>query len=229
MRIVATPAPQTRRGVAWRMIGDVLWFPSLFKADKFLWAGTFSFHLLLWLVILRHLRFFLYPVPGWVQEIQTLGLYAGYLIPVPLALLLARRLVIDRVLYISILGDYLALIMLLALTVSGVLLQVFFRTYLVDVKAFFLSLVHFQPLVPDFPWLFTLHFLLVMALLIYFPWSKLMHSGGLFLSPTRNQRANFAQRFVNPWDFPVAYNSQNLFPPEKYAAAIFGSREGEKE
>jgi hypothetical protein len=64
--------------------------------------------------------------------------------------------------------------------------------------------------------------------LIYFPFGKLMHSGGLLLSPTRNQRANFAQRFVNPWDFPVSYNTLNLSSPEKYAQVLAASDDGEK-
>jgi len=229
LRIVTPPAPNTRLGVAWRLVGDALWFPNLLKADKLLWVGGFLLHALLWLVMLRHLRFFLYPVPEWVGAVQTLGLYSGYLIPLPLAFLLARRLLIDRALYISILGDYFALLLLLAVTVSGVLLELFFRTYVVDVKALVISLIHFQPQVPDAHWLFVLHFLLVMALLIYFPFGKLMHSGGLFLSPTRNQRANFQERFVNPWDFPVSYNPLNLSPPEKYRQTlgeVKGSGEG---
>jgi nitrate reductase gamma subunit len=72
LRIVTTPAPRTRGGVIWRLAGDALWFPSLFQGDKFLWAAGLAFHLLLWLVLLRHLRYFLYPVPGWVEGIQTL-------------------------------------------------------------------------------------------------------------------------------------------------------------
>ncbi len=228
LRIVTTPAPKTRAGVIWRLIGDVLWFPSLFKGDKPLWAGGILFHTLLWLVILRHLRFFLYPVPGWVAELQTAGLYAGYLVPVPLTFLLARRLVIDRVLYISILGDFFALFLLLAITVSGILLEVFFRTYVVDVKALILGLIHLQPRIPEAGWPFSLHFLLVMVLLIYFPFSKLMHSGGLFFSPAHNQRANFRERFNNPWDFPVSYNALNLSTPEKYREILAGGGEGKK-
>lgn len=226
LRIVATPAPRTYGGVAWRLLGDVLWFPSLFKGDRLLWVGGFSLHILLWLVLLRHLRYFLYPVPEWVTAIQTAGLYAGYFISIPLFFLLIRRLVIERVLYVSILGDYFALLLLLAISISGVLLGVFFRTYVIDVKALVLGLIHLKPILPDAHWLFALHFVLVMVLLIYFPFGKLMHSGGLFLSPTHNQRANFAERFINPWDFPVKYNPQNLFPPEKYRETLTGSQEG---
>ncbi len=226
LRIVTTPAPKTRSGVIGRIIGDVLWFPSLFKGDKLLWVGGFLFHALLWLVLLRHLRYFLYPVPGWVESLQTIGLYAGYLIPLPLLLLLARRMVMERNLYISILGDYFALVLLLAITTTGGLLSVFYRTYLINAKGMILGLIHFAPEVGEVHWLFGLHFLLVMALLIYFPFSKLMHSGGVFFSPTRNQRANFEKRFVNPWDVTVAYNPHNLFPPEKYVQQLGESGEG---
>lgn len=228
LRVVMTPAPATRTGVLWRLAGDALWFPNLFKGDRFLWASGLAFHLLLWLVLLRHLRYFLYPVPGWVEGTQTLGLYAGYWIPIPLALLLARRLVDEKALYISILGDYFSLFLLLSITLSGILLGVFFRTYLVDVKAYILSLIHFHPVLPKAHWLFGLHFLSILVFLMYFPFSKLMHSGGLFWSPTRNQRANFETRFVNPWDFPVAYNSQNLWPPEKYQQELAQPKEVKK-
>ena len=228
LRIVTTPAPRTRTGVLLRILGDVLWFPSLFKADRFLWAAGLTFHILLWLVLLRHLRYFLYPMPGWVEGMQTWGLYAGYFLPLPLAFLLARRLVAERTLYISILGDYFALFLLLGISVSGILLGVFFRTYIVDVKALALGLVHFSPVPAQFQWLFALHFLLVLILLIYFPFSKLMHAGGVLVSPTRNQRANFEKRFVNPWDFPVAYNPENIFPPEKYKEMLKESGSGSK-
>ena len=64
--------------------------------------------------------------------------------------------------------------------------------------------------------------------MIYFPFSKLMHAGGVLVSPTRNQRANFEERFVNPWDFPVAYNPENLFPPKKYQEMLKESSSGSK-
>jgi len=228
LRIVTTPAPRTRMGVTWRLIGDLLWFPNLFKADKLLWASGVLFHICLWFVLLRQLRYFLYPVPTWVEGIQTLGLYAGYIIPLPVAFLLARRLVINQVLYISILGDYFALFLLLTISVSGILLQLFFRTYVIDVKALILGLIYFQPKILNVHWLFTLHFISVMILLVYFPFSKLLHAGGFLLSPMHNQRASFRERLVNPWDFPVAYNDQNIFSPEKYRQALM-EQKGEKE
>mgnify|MGYP000589277034 CR=1 FL=1 len=45
---------------------------------------------------------------------------------------------------------------------------------------------------------------LVAALMLVFPFSKLLHMGGIFLSPTRNlANNNRMKRHVNPWDYPV--------------------------
>ena len=41
--------------------------------------------------------------------------------------------------------------------------------------------------------LFFAHLFLVSALLAYFPFSKLMHGAGVFLSPTRNWRTTAAR------------------------------------
>ncbi len=42
------------------------------------------------------------------------------------------------------------------------------------------------------------------VLLIYFPFSKLMHAGGVLLSPTRNlPNDSRIVRHVNPWNYPV--------------------------
>lgn len=228
LRIVLTPAPKTRAGVVRRMAGNIFLFPPLFKSDRLLWALGWSFHFLLLLVIIRHLRYFFYPVPVWVEIFQTPGLYAGYFLPLPLAGLLVRRLITEQGLYISSWGDYFALLLLLAISLSGLLLSKYFRIYIVDVKAMIQGIIFGQPISFHAPWLFILHFLLVSVLLIYFPFSKLMHGGGVFLSPTHNQRGNFAKPYRNPWDFPVAYNSLNLFPPEKYAQVLEELKAGEK-
>jgi nitrate reductase gamma subunit len=229
LRIVTTPAPKTRLGVFCRLIADLFWFPNLFKADKLLWAACVLFHICLWIVLLRHLRYFLFPVPYWVEGIQTLGLYAGYIIPLPVAFLLARRLVVNQVLYISILGDYFSLFLLLTITVSGILLQLFFRTYVIDIKALVLGLIHLQPKIPSAHWLFAVHLISILILLAYFPFSKLLHAGGLLLSPTRYQRANFGKRSLNPWDYPVVYNPENLSTPERYAQTLKGTGKGGRE
>ena len=63
--------------------------------------------------------------------------------------------------------------------------------------------------------MFYLHLFLVCVLLAYFPFSKLMHMGGVFLSPTRNLRADSrAERHVNPWDYPVKVHPYDEYEDE---------------
>jgi nitrate reductase gamma subunit len=63
--------------------------------------------------------------------------------------------------------------------------------------------------------LFYIHLLLVSTLLAWFPFSKLMHMGGVFLSPTRNM-ANDSRmrRHINPWDAPVKVHTYEEYEDE---------------
>ena len=72
-----------------------------------------------------------------------------------------------------------------------------------------MGLVAFQPKVPEgINVLFYIHFFLVSVLLAYFPFSKLMHMGGVFLSPTRNLANNSrVVRHINPWNPDVKYHT----------------------
>jgi hypothetical protein len=73
------------------------------------------------------------------------------------------------------------------------------------VKQFALSLATFRPdALQSLSSLFLCHLLLVCALAAYLPFSKLMHMGGVFLSPTRNLANNSrSRRHINPWNAPV--------------------------
>ena len=57
--------------------------------------------------------------------------------------------------------------------------------------------------------------LLVIALMAVFPFSKLLHMPGVFLSPTRNMaNSNRAVRHVNPWDHPVKVHPYDEYEDE---------------
>ena len=204
LKIVQTPGPKSASGVVARIAGDVLIFPNLFQADKLLWLGAWIFHACLFLITTRHLRYFLYPVPEFIINWQTICVYAGFFFPIPALYLFWRRMAMSRVLYISGLPDYITLILLAGIASTGMLVHYFARVYLVDVKAFTLGLVTFAPVPPPPHPIFLVHFLLVCALLMWFPFSKLMHAGGIFFSPTRNQIDNVLYpRYVNKWNEEV--------------------------
>ncbi len=182
-----TPAPTTDEGAVLRVAGDVLIFPALFKADKALWAGAWLFHAALWVILLRHLRYFTYPVPGLSVAMSPVALWAGYIFGLAALFLFWRRLALPRTLYVSGLPDYLALALVGLIAATGILVKYWLHVNLVDVKAFTLGLLTLRPVAPPQHPLFLVHFLLVALLMLYFPFSKLLHAGGIFFSPTRNQ------------------------------------------
>lgn len=189
-----TPAPTTDGGAALRVAGDVLIFPALFKADKALWAGAWVFHAALWVILLRHLRYFTYPAPSLSVAMSPAALWAGYIFGLAALFLFWRRLALPRTLYVSGLPDYFALALVGLIAATGILVKYWLHVNLVDVKAFTLGLLTLRPVAPPPHPLFLVHFLLVAVLMLYFPFSKLLHAGGIFFSPTRNQAFDVQKR-----------------------------------
>ena len=186
-KIPTTPAPLTRGGAALRVTREVVFFESLYRANKWTWLFGAMFHAALALALLRHLRYVLDPVWIWVVALQPFGKYAGFAMVLGLAGLWARRLLVERVRYISQPSDHLMLALLLAIGISGLAMTYVARTDIVAVKAFMLGLIYvdWRPLPAD-PVL-LIHLGLVAVLMIVFPFSKLLHAPGLFFSPTRVQ------------------------------------------
>jgi nitrate reductase gamma subunit len=195
-----TPAPTTEGNAILRVLSEAAIFRSLLKADPWLWAGAWVFHAALLSILFRHLRYFTYPVPGLVLYMEPVALFFGLLFLAAGLFLLWRRLGLPRTLYISNLPDYFALALLGLIAGSGLLVSYWLHANLVEVKAFLLGLMTLHPVpVPRHP-LFLLHFLLVMVLMVYFPFSKLLHAGGIFFSPSRHQPYQVQQRgkrFIN--------------------------------
>ncbi len=186
--IPTTPAPTTRMGVAVRMTREVVLFQSLFKGSKWTWLFGWLFHFGMLIALVRHLRYFTEPVWWWVSMLQWAGIYAGIVMALGLAGLWARRLLVDRVRYISAPSDHLMLALLLAIAGSGLVMKYWVHADIVALKAFTLGLITFdwQPLPAD-PVLLV-HLTLVILLMVVFPFSKLLHAPGVFFSPTLNMK-----------------------------------------
>jgi nitrate reductase gamma subunit len=221
-------APSGLVGVIGRMALEVLFFRSLFRnnrvellpdkqkvsyiADKTLWAAAMAFHWAMLIVVMRHFRFFIEPVPIWVAALQNVDGFFQVGLPVfyatsfvflgGLAFLLARRFFDTKVRYISLPSDYFALFLLLGIGITGILMRHVEKVDVVQVKAAIVGWASFQPVAPVGVglWYFV-HVFLVSALLVYFPFSKLLHAPGVFLSPTRNlANSNRTRRHINPWN-----------------------------
>lgn len=218
-------SPPDARWTAGRLALEILFFRSLFRntkaslapgqklvhqSDRLLWLGALVFHWSFLVILLRHLRFFMEPVPALVQGLERLDelfqvavptlFVTDVLLVVALLYLLGRRFFNPLVRYISLASDYLALYLLLGVAVSGIMMRYVHRVDLLAAKQLALGLVTLRPVVPEGIGLpFYVHVFLVSALFAYFPFSKLMHLGGVFLSPTRNMpNDNRRRRHLNP-------------------------------
>ncbi|MCK5836472.1 MAG: sulfate reduction electron transfer complex DsrMKJOP subunit DsrM [Desulfobacula sp.] len=224
--------PDTSTGVFVRMVLEIFLFRSLFRNTKaafnrnvsnrlsysweiFLWVGALAFHYSFLVVVLRHFRFFTSPVPTclkWLEYIDGIvqiglpGIFlSGIVLLAATLFLLARRIFDVKVTYISQAADYFPLFLIIGIAATGISMRYFTKVDIIGIKALTMGLVTFSPTIPEgVGGLFYAHVFLVSTLFAYFPASKLMHMGGIFLSPTRNMANNSrAKRHVNPWNYDV--------------------------
>ncbi len=232
--------PSTTAGVVARMALEVLCFRSLFRntrvqlqdgrltygSTKWLWAAGLAFHWSFLVILLRHLRFFAEPVPGFVLLLTRLDGFFQVGLPAILAstaiflaavtFLFVRRLASPPLRYLSLPADWFPLLLLLAIGLSGAWMRHVSKIEVPTVKAWAMGLLHLAPPAAGIPdSAFYVHLFLVSVLLAYFPFSKLVHMAGVFMSPTRNLAANSREvRHVNPWNHPVPVHTYQEYEDE---------------
>ncbi len=203
-----------------------------YQLEIFLWVGALAFHYAFFAVVVRHLRFFTEPVPFFVTLTENLdsffrtevlydavqwglpGIYiSGFVLLAAVFYLFLRRIFIPQVRYISLAADFFPLFLIMGIALSGIFMRYFTKVDIVAIKELTMGLVTFRPTIPDgISALFFAHVFLVSILLAYIPFSKLMHMGGVFLSPTRNMIGNTRQvRHVNPWNYPVKVHTYDEY------------------
>lgn len=184
------------------------------NSNLWLWGFALAFHWSLLFIVVRHMRFFTAPMPFFVRWAESLDSIAQIGVPivyltdvailVGLAYLFLRRLVTPQLRYISLPQDYFPLLLIGSIVVSGGLMRYVphLRVDVTGAKELGTSLATFAFAVPAEPIgvMFYIHLFLVCSLLVYLPFSKLMHMGGVFLSPTRNLANNSREvRHESPW------------------------------
>ena len=223
--------PSSASGVIGRMLLEVLLFRSLFSNIKFelkegpkiaygstkwLWLGGLAFHWSFFVVLVRHIRLFTEPVPSFLHSIEVLDgflqvgvpgvLISGVVLLLAVTYLFLRRVFIPEVRYISLAADYFPLFLIMSVALSGILMRYFLRVDLVSIKELTIGLASFSVAVSleKINVIFYIHLFLVSTLFAYIPFSKIMHLGGVFFTPTRNLANNSRiERHINPWDYPV--------------------------
>ena len=234
-------SPYNTWGVIGRMILEIFLFRSLFRntkvelrdgsrvlygSEKFLWLGAMVFHWCFLLILLRHFRFFTEPVVGFVYWLQSIDVLFEIAVPtlfisniiivIALIYLFSRRILNAKIRYISLVSDYLALSLLISVVLSGIWMRHLDKVDIIKVKELAMGLVSFNPTVPEgIGSIFYIHLLFVSVLLMYFPFSKLMHMAGVFFSPTRNlANTNRMKRHINPWNPKVKVHTYEEYEDE---------------
>ncbi len=234
-------SPHTTGGVIGRMLLEILLFRSLFRntkaelkqgpklvygSSRFLWLGALAFHWAFLIILLRHLRYFSEPVPSFVPFLQSLDGFLQIGVPIlyitnvviiiALTYLFLRRLADPKLRYFSLASDYFPLLLIISIAASGILMRYFTKVDIVSVKELAVSLFSLQPFIPEgIGVMFYIHLFLVSVLLAYFPFSKLVHMAGVFLSPTRNlANNNRMKRHINPWNYPVRIHTYEEYEDE---------------
>ncbi len=167
IRGYAPPPPPLTPRLVLNITGDILFLSRLLRTNDLLWIGEWLFHCTFFLVVLRHLVFFLNPVPGWVALLQPFGIFAGYLLPLSLIYILSIKLSGEKGYFPSY--NFFLLILLLLVSVTGILLRTVFKADLVAVKGFVLGILGLSPQSVPLPFLFVVHFSLVLVLILYVP------------------------------------------------------------
>ena len=206
-----------------------------YQLEIFLWAGALAFHYAFLVVLIRHLRFFTEPVPFLVQLIENVDSFfrveiiypvfkfglpgvfiSGFVLLAAVSFLFLRRLFVPQVKYISIASDYFPLFLIFGIALSGIFMRYITKVDVTAIKELTLGLVTFRPTIPQgVNAVFFVHIFFVSILLAYFPFSKLMHLGGVFLSPTRNMATDTrARRHNNPWNYPVPVHTYDEYEDE---------------
>lgn len=236
-----TDSPYTTGGVIKRLALDILFFRPLLRNEKveleapyrllfkpsiLLWLGAMSFHWSFLIIVLRHSRLFLEPVPSIIVFLQRLDSVLQGLFPIiyisdifilaSLSYLFIRRIIYPQIKYISICSDYFVLLMIFGIAASGVIMRLIFKVDLMQVKQWIMGIVSLKPVnLRGINVIFYIHLFFVSIFIAYFPFSKLMHMPGIFLSPTKNlKNTSRNERHINPWDYPVKVHTYEEYEEE---------------
>jgi nitrate reductase gamma subunit len=203
-----------------------------YKLEIFLWVGALAFHYAFLTVMIRHLRFFTEPVPFFVQLLENVDSFfrfeilnsafqfglpgvflSGLVLLAAVTYLALRRIIMPNVRYISLASDFFPLFLIFGIALSGILMRYVTKIDITAAKELTMGLVTFRPTIPEgITPIFYVHVFFVSILLAYFPFSKLMHLGGVFLSPTRNMTCNTREkRHINPWNYPVKIHTYQAY------------------
>jgi len=195
------PKPNTTVARWVKVAEDSLIFPQVILFDRWMWVLTIVFHFGLLGAFVGHLRLVHEFTPlvnvlgskGMDQFTRWSGGIMGIALILGLIYYLLRRLTFPYK-ELSVLEDYILLILLILTVILGNLMRFFGDIHVADYRAYVQSLMVFEPALPPVlaassnKWALLFHVLFANLLLICFPFSKLVHVIATFLSNLTRRR-----------------------------------------
>ncbi|MHC5036920.1 MAG: respiratory nitrate reductase subunit gamma [Planctomycetota bacterium] len=184
--ITLFPAPESSGSRLIELLKETFLFKRLFNGDLGLWFLGGLFHIMLVITFIDH----------YDRILAFAGITGGGLFKIPIlsggptgiallglvSLLFVRRLVLKRASQVSSFPDYFALVLILAIILTGDAMRFYSHYDVVATREYFSGLLAFSYRgMPDNLW-FILHFLLAQVLIMFMPFSKILHFGGIFFT-----------------------------------------------
>ncbi|MCP4606020.1 MAG: hypothetical protein GY847_36820 [Proteobacteria bacterium] len=174
------------------VLAETFFFPSLFRGDRVLWVFAWVFHVTLALVFVGHLRVFTGLIDSMLMAMgmsedgianmsASAGGLAGVLMLATGLFLLLRRAMQQRVREISGVPDFFALLLIISIVMTGNVMRFGEHFDLNQTRIWAASLLTFSPKVPSNN-MFLIHAMLAQLLIMYIPFSKILHFGGIFFT-----------------------------------------------
>jgi nitrate reductase gamma subunit len=183
-KVVLFPAAGSNLAATGRVAGDIILFGKTFSISKTLWAMSIIFHLGLLLVVFGHLRtvtefgflwsWFNLDAEGIDRVGYAMGMVAGGLMLSGAILLFARRFT-PNMRVLSIFQDYFVLGMLLIIILLGFAMRLWMPIHVDEIQHYARGVLTFQAAVEVNNILFLWHFFVAQLLIMYLPFSKLIH------------------------------------------------------
>lgn len=187
------PAPQGGGERIVFLSSEFFFFKSLYRNNKGLWLWAWLLHVSLAMVIVGHVVGIYYLMKqftliGFTAETSMMmssafGTVAGLVLMIALMVLFYRRISIPEVKRLSDPADFFDLLLIFGVVVTGNHMRLpGVHIDLAAVKSYLGSILTFSPTaIPDSN-VFIAHFIMVNLLLMYFPFSKLVHIAGFFVN-----------------------------------------------
>ncbi|MDA8156419.1 MAG: hypothetical protein M0Z52_08215 [Actinomycetota bacterium] len=163
---------ETHQGLRWRAViaavPEILLLRRLFRENPAIWLGEWVFHASLLLVIIRHLKYFLSPVPPFIWATQRIGGVAGYIMPLSLLYIIIVKAIFNRGRYVFA-YNYFLLAGFLLVSAAGVIMRTFFYPDVAQIKDFIAGALRLHAAAAPDSLPFIIHFCLVLIILPFLP------------------------------------------------------------